>query len=268
MSVAWIAYADFLASMAVVFLALFLGRRHSVDVILTNPPPGQVSVSLGKDTAEVVEPGKRFRLQIAQDVSDSLKVLLRVKVDNEPEVPLWATIGLNTNTVSVDYRSRDQLVLELNDSQPNFETGTAVLQAQALQLLRDSVLAQCTVKGKYPFLRARGKGSSSEMLMVCGYADGQRFVELGTGADRNWRLSYERALAVRDYLVNQGGCDPDRIMVAAFGSHQMRESEGPGLTPDQVRKAQRRNRRVELRIVTDGTSIGAQPDKWTSGDGR
>lgn len=267
MSVAWIAYADFLASMAVVFFALYLGRRPEMKVVLDNPPAGQVRVFLGDREAIKDKEGNYYRLQIEQPSGDSVRVPLRIKVQDEPAVPVWATIRKNAKEVRVDYRSRDQVVLELNDSQPNFETGTAVLQDGARQQLRDKVLDQCASDGKYPFLRQNERNTSTQMLMVCGYADGQRFASQGTGVDPNWRLSYERALAVREYLVRTGGCDPDRIMVAAFGSFQQQESES-GLTGSALTAAQRRNRRVELRIVTDGSSIGAQPDRWTSRNAR
>lgn len=266
MSVAWIAYADLLASMVVVFFALYLGRRHVTEIVLSNPPSESVQVFLGKQEARRVDAG-RFRLPIEQPSGDSARVPLIVKVVDEPAVTLWATIRRTASEVQVDYRSRDQVVLELNDSQPNFETGTAVLQDVARRQLRERVLAECFANGKYPFLRNDERSSSTQMLLICGHADGQPFVGQESGVDPNWRLSYERALAVQNFLVTEGGCDPRRIMVAAFGSYQQRESER-GLVGTALVAAQRRNRRVELRVVTDGASIGAQPDSWFSRNGR
>jgi outer membrane protein OmpA-like peptidoglycan-associated protein len=96
-------------------------------------------------------------------------------------------------------------------------------------------------------LRALGRALSSpelagERFLVAGHADA------GAAESRNLELSYERARAVRDHLVEAFGIDPRRLVVAGWGSARPVEGYPPrsGI-----------HRRVEVALVT--RTLGREP---------
>ncbi|HYF54755.1 MAG TPA: OmpA family protein [Salinarimonas sp.] len=89
-------------------------------------------------------------------------------------------------------------------------------------------------------LRALGEALKApelagERFLVAGHADA------GTHEARNIELSYARARAVRDYLVDAFGIDPRRLVIAGWGSSRRLEGYPPrsGI-----------HRRVEIALVT------------------
>jgi chemotaxis protein MotB len=60
--------------------------------------------------------------------------------------------------------------------------------------------------------------------------------------ETNWRLSVERAMAVRDYLEQSAGVDPDRFRVVGYGPFRPVASNNSS-------DGKEKNRRVEIVIV-------------------
>lgn len=58
----------------------------------------------------------------------------------------------------------------------------------------------------------------------------------------NQTLSERRAAAVRDYLVNEGGIDPDRLVTRGYGEDRPK-------VPNTSRENRQQNRRVELIVL-------------------
>ncbi|KAA2235071.1 OmpA family protein [Salinarimonas soli] len=96
-------------------------------------------------------------------------------------------------------------------------------------------------------LRALGRALSApelagERFLVAGHAD------TGASESRNLELSYERARAVRDYLVEAFRIDPRRLVVAGWGSARPVEGQPPRSGS---------HRRIEVALVL--RTLGSQP---------
>ncbi len=61
-------------------------------------------------------------------------------------------------------------------------------------------------------------------------------------AGYNQGLSERRATAVRDYLVNEGGVDADRLMIRGYGEERPK-------VPNTSTENRQQNRRVELIVI-------------------
>ena len=104
-----------------------------------------------------------------------------------------------------------------------FATGAATLNASA----RESLARFAGIVNVYPQLELRIEGHTDS-----------------TGSqETNRRLSYERAIAVRDYLRGQGVQDPN-IQVAGLGPDQP-------VASNETSEGRARNRRVEIIISGD-----------------
>ena len=113
------------------------------------------------------------------------------------------------------------IVAELSGVQ--FATGASSLSASA----RESLARFAGIVGVYPSLNLRIEGHTDS-----------------TGSpETNRTLSYQRAIAVRDYLQGQGVQDPS-IQVAGLGPDQP-------IAPNETSEGRARNRRVEIIISGD-----------------
>ncbi len=83
---------------------------------------------------------------------------------------------------------------------------------------------------------------AAERFLVAGHADA------GGPESRNLELSYGRALAARDYLVEAHRIDPRRLVVAGWGSARLLEGSSP---------RSHDHRRVE--VVPIVRTLGSQP---------
>jgi chemotaxis protein MotB len=104
-----------------------------------------------------------------------------------------------------------------------FASGSAQLRPEARRLLAAV---------------ARTVRDTDTMVAVEGHSDNQ-----GASA-RNWRLSVQRAGAVLDYLVYEGGLKPKRMALAGYGS-----TRPVAANTDAAGRA--RNRRVEIVLLKD-----------------
>jgi outer membrane protein OmpA-like peptidoglycan-associated protein len=106
---------------------------------------------------------------------------------------------------------------------PNSRPGTFELKAQGADRLRD--LAK-------PFANAR-----LSMLMVEGYTDQEG------SASANQVESYQRALTVRQFLIDELGFDESRVVAVGYGEAQPADTSfAPGSTDA--------NRRIVLKAIT------------------
>lgn len=73
----------------------------------------------------------------------------------------------------------------------------------------------------------------------------QGFTDPEGPADRNQIESYQRALTVRQYLIDYHGFDPDRVLAVGMG-------EGEPTGPAHVPGVAARNRRITLSVLPNG----------------
>jgi len=127
-----------------------------------------------------------------------------------------------------DVQIRDgDLVITL-PSQITFSSGSSDLSSSGRGLLGRIV---GSLRDKYP----------NQTISIEGHTDDDpiRKSKFGT----NWRLSVERAMAVRDYLEKQGGFSAGRFRVVGYGPYRpVASNSNPS--------GKGRNRRVEIVIVT------------------
>ncbi len=126
----------------------------------------------------------------------------------------------------VEIRDGD-LVITL-PSQITFSSGSSNLSSQGRGLLSRIV---GSLRNKYP----------SQTISIEGHTDDDPIKKSKFGT--NWRLSVERAMAVREYLEKQGGFSAGRFRVVGYGPYRPVASNTSSSGKGQ-------NRRVEIVIVT------------------
>ena len=120
----------------------------------------------------------------------------------------------------------------------NFKANSADIQKSSFKLLNDAV----KVMKEYSDLRLEISGHTS--------SEGK--------AEKNLKLSQDRAASVKAYMVAQGIAD-DRIVTVGYGS------EKP-IANNKTAKGRQQNRRIEFRLLTlaDNAPAGAAPAAGTS----
>ncbi|WP_230467647.1 OmpA family protein [Lujinxingia vulgaris] len=73
-------------------------------------------------------------------------------------------------------------------------------------------------------------------------------------ADYNMMLSEERAKTVREYLINQGQVDASRVVARGYGQTEL-------LIDEDTDEAHAANRRVEFRILEQGSDEAGSPEE-------
>ena len=119
----------------------------------------------------------------------------------------------------------------------NFKANSADIQKSSFKLLNDAV----KVMKEYSDLRIEISGHTS--------SEGK--------AEKNLKLSQDRAASVKAYLVGQGIAD-DRVITVGYGS------EKP-IADNKTAKGRQQNRRIEFRLLTqaDNAPGGAAPAAGT-----
>lgn len=237
MSVAWIAYADFLATLAVVFLLLASRNLHHLTVIqgMLHDPEGRpvqgASIVLGSARSNRTGPDGAFKLTLGPVVRD-----LKVEINSDDSVPLGTysiNLGGNSNVDIEKGKAAKTDVVELPGDQL-FDTGKDTLTPEGRRQLASQVGKICQ------------NLSGRNILLVVGHADiaPYKFDSLKIA---NWRLSSARALAAAQFLMDQQIAPRNRIMVAALGDQH----------PKHSKSLLSENRRIEFRRVDDGIPLGA-----------
>ena len=207
---------------------------------------GMMSLVLVAGTGCAITFAKRSPWDIQQlaELSDQLeqfKTLARLKADEADELRRAKDMldqRLGSSEASVGYDERG-LVTRMLD-QVLFDSGKADLRPSAFRVL-DKV-AQVL------------KEVSDQPLGVEGHTDNQPIKRSGW-ADNN-ALSYARANAVVDYLVDKHGIDPGRLTAIGYGDERPLADNG---TADGRQK----NRRVEIIILpkSSGRSYEAEAER-------
>jgi chemotaxis protein MotB len=156
-----------------------------------------------------------------QELRDKQLELASMRQDREPaQQPLAQVTGFEQIPhVSTAYGDGEVTVTVASDVL--FASGKSGLKSEAKRSL-DGV---ATVLGRsYPdqFIRIEGH-TDTDPIRKSGYKS-------------NYHLGFERAYAVREYLVSRG-VDPGRISVASYG-------------PDQPQATKAASRRVEIVVIT------------------
>jgi flagellar motor protein MotB len=109
-----------------------------------------------------------------------------------------------------------------------FDSGSAEIQPAGLQVLQA--------------LAREIEGQAYDRIWVRGHTDSDRIVRKATVArfpHGNLELSAARAIEVASVLVDNGGVDAKRVVVAGFGPNEP-------VAPNDTAENKRRNRRVEI----------------------
>jgi OOP family OmpA-OmpF porin len=145
--------------------------------------------------------------------------------DNCPETP----IGIEVNRVGCPLESIDTTVPEITSmvlsSGVNFEVGRSTLLSGAQSELNEML----DVMRKYP----------DSNWKISGYTDNTGSYSL------NMKLSYDRAQAVADYLI-QNGIKSSRLIVSGNGLNYP-------VADNATESGRSLNRRVEINFIEDGT---------------
>lgn len=124
----------------------------------------------------------------------------------------------------------DEATKKLLEEKVRFEFDRARVQEGYKQLL-DSIVM---VLGKYP----------DHVLLIKGHAD-----HIGS-EEYNQALSERRAQAVKDYLVERGVQNPDRLVTRGYGESQPLVKVNERLSKRRTESARARNRRVGFEMNT------------------
>lgn len=117
------------------------------------------------------------------------------------------------------------------DTVAYFDSGAVSLDAHAKALLDD-------------FARAVTSSHADAMITAEGFTDADG------PAEANRRIGLQRAQAVRDYLVEQGGLHPAQVQAVSYGEDENRQVVPGGSGPNG-----RENRRVALVIDYAGPQV-------------
>lgn len=248
LGVAWIGYTDFMATIAVVFMTLWLIPRH--DVLHVNVR-GRLAPSLLDQKPFVEVGGKRVRMEsdgsfaLPCDVPKGLSVLV-VARDASNNI-----VGRGEVTPGHDgdwgcVVTSAPVVIESLDEGASFERSRADLLPQALPELNDMVVLH-NLRNLPP----------DQLLVICGHTDDT--VPRGMTESYNQDLSAKRALATAKYLITQCGIRKEHVAVVGFGSSQPKV-DFHGLRDNALENARAANRRVEI-VLSSGGAFGLRVAK-------
>lgn len=232
---AWkVAYADFVTAMMAFFLVMWLmaadeETKASISNYFNNPTGDQNGASHSKDVLGR-NPGGTF--QSPQEV----KARNDLTNPNRPEAPTpvhleehkilqeMAEIAFEGSAFSVD-TDEERVKLSVPGS-VIFEPGGTVISAKGIKYLAkvSSIIKEYT-------------GSVS----IIGHADKAEYEGLGLDTNKVWQLSFDRALAIRNHLVNIERVKPFMLVPTAKGDTDLviKDDRAPASKRDK-------NRRVEF----------------------
>ena len=142
---------------------------------------------------------------------------LQVRIDSKPEV---ISMFENIDGVSASMRNKDLALTVASDLL--FTSGSASLKKSAKGTLAEIASA---LNNRYP----------NQSIVVMGYTDTDKIKK--SNFKSNWHLAFDRAWAVRDYLVTRG-VDENRIAIESWG-------------PTKPLATKAASRRVDIVVVND-----------------
>lgn len=142
---------------------------------------------------------------------------LQTALDTRPE-----TINIFENIAGVDVELRDKDLALTVASDLLFNSGSASLKKSAKGTLSNVASA---LNSTYP----------NQSIVIMGYTDTDKISK--SNFKSNWHLAFDRAWAVRDYLVSRG-VNKDRIAIESWG-------------PTKPLATKAASRRVDIVIVND-----------------
>lgn len=229
----WIGYADFLFTLAILFLVVSLavvvglspGPAVLIGTVRQESGTPDCRVRLGEGSATTTDDSGVYLFQLDW-LSRSIETSLQLECDAHDLVDTVATlIPRDTVVLNIDLDEATRGNLSVGSLPGNvlFDRDSAKLSQKGMRIIRDSV-ASWRRKGLFP-------ERENELLAVVGHTDILPF-DRDVPID-NWMLSAQRAATVVRYLtreLNVGQCS-----VVAMGLGPSRKADGERSLADQRR---------------------------------
>jgi len=185
--------------------------RYSIAIATLGGVFGKSPSGVLSGSANVIEPPVPDMFRSRRVVTTSLEGALAINTRN-------GTISLSHNERGVTVHIMDELL---------FRSGSAIVKPAAMAIL-DSL---SSVLKELPF-----------DIRVEGHTDD---VPIKTSTfPSNWHLSIARAANTAHYLISKKGVEPDRVSVVGYADDRP-------IAPNNSEALRRRNRRVDIVIITD-----------------
>lgn len=250
----WIGYADFITTLAVLFLVLIVGVAARLGVPRAGTLTGAVvddERHAGVDGCTVLL-GERQRQRTTTDGSfrftiDSLRSKLTVGL-------LVQCPGFRdaTKLVSVAPSEVGHDTVSVTRS---IEVSVRTLPGDALFEPEEYTLKATAVSTVARLGRELKATLGTDAIAVQGHTDDVPFAP-GRGKD-NWMLSGERAAAAAKVLSDSAGISPCQLVIMGFGDSRPVSHVEPGDSRDERKAKRARNRRIEFRQLK-GETLGGE----------
>lgn len=244
----WIGYADFLFTLAILFLVVSLavvvglspGPAVLTGTVREESGSPNCRVRLGEGSATTTDNSGAYLFQLGW-LSQSIATPLQFQCDGYGSVDTVVTlIPRDTVVLNIDLvvATRGNLSVGFLPGNVLFPKDSAELSQKGMRIIRDSVTSW----------RSRGLflGRGDELLAVVGHTDTLPF-DRAAPID-NWMLSAQRAATVVRYLTRE--LNVDRCHIVAMGLGPSRKANGERSLEDQ--------RRIEFKKI-QGSEILVGP---------
>lgn len=225
-----LSYADFVTLLLAVFIVLFASERHNHGSIRTV----SAAIHSGFDSLEVkAVPNSNSHAAKSHGLDKSEVPRTPAVEPSELAHELQGVLGdpINKHEVVIQMTA-DGLVIRLEEL-GFFQSGEATLMPKAVQALQRT---------------GRVLGRHDVEVRVEGHSDNQPIRTVAFHS--NWELSTARAMSVLSVLINRAEFPPERIAVMGYGPYRP-------LTDNATEEGRRKNRRVDLVVLTSHNEQGA-----------
>ena len=246
----WIGYADFLTTLAVLFLVLvvsFAAKAKTGSAFVNGTvrhaqnqrPLAGCAVVLGERDTAFTDPDGMFKLA-APDIGKRLAVFYGVECEgyDQQNGSVSLASGETTN-LDVTLELTTKTTIDVIPGDELFEEDSVQLRQAGTDSVREL--------GR----RLKSTLSPGEVIAVQGHSDDQPFAR-GSGKD-NWTLSGQRAAAAARVLTEPTlgvGIDECQVVIMGFGpSRPVLPITGMEGAAEKARKREK-NRRIEFRRVS------------------
>lgn len=152
-------------------------------------------------------------------------------------------LGDNYLTIERDFLFKGDTTFQIFTQ--SFEDNKPIV-FQSMRFRSNSTKLQSSVKPKLDYIIRFLKNYPMFKLEIEGHTDSDG------PDDANLRLSIARAESIRDYIIEKGGFDEDKITSSGYG-------ETRPIVPNDTEKNKEKNRRVEFKLTMDD---GFEGDMW------